>query len=166
MIASRPMRTMVAAMVLGLVGCGGSGPGDPFIPQPTQTPPPALSIIGDWAVTINTSCLELLQFTAPNAYAVSVGCVALDGTLEDEVEGGTFALSGSRLTFAPTRSTCPAAVMSGTANVTLTASTLAIPFSDGTVVVFARVTVPNSSGVIQLGCFNSGQFTPGPIMNL
>jgi len=149
--------TGLGLILLGLgLGCGG---GDS----------PEDALVGTWFATTNAAQTRGLglTFTSDGTFVVQDILVTSNTTAQDEIEKGTYSVSGKTLLFHPTQYSCPQADPPYSFEYTISGSTLTL-IDPAAVISLAKDTTPPTGGsVIAIGCFQSdGSFVPSPLTPL
>lgn len=146
---------MLLAM-LAVVGCGGTGGGDPSATFNSR-------LVGKWIVNAGTSA-SALNFNADGSY--TFGTVEVTGTASAnaQIENGVFNATASSITMTPTEWTCRGSNPSHLETYAFSGGNLVVSDSSG-VASFAPNTATATTGVaVTYGCFASdGSFVAQPL---
>lgn len=162
---------LAALSIAWCVGCGGgSGPAPigPIGTGGTTSPPattPAEYVVGNWIAKINSTCAEVIDFSAAGSYSHALLCVLDSGTVGLEDETGTYVVSGSRLIFTPIKATCAESTSEvGGADFTASSSSLTISYLNGISLYVRNDSAGGGNGAVAIyGCFRMGVFTASPL---
>jgi hypothetical protein len=143
---------LLLLLLLFAIGCGGGA----------SSPEEQLS--GTWVSSTSTSGAGI-TFVGDGTYITQFLQLTASGSALDEMESGTFSVSGNKLNFAPQKSSCQGPIPLWSSTYTIAGSVLTL-FGSGGLVSFNRDSSMPGGGVqIAFGCFSADgtTFTPSPL---
>ena len=145
---------MIAA-VLASACSSGSGGGSP-------------SLDGKWEYIDSAGTAgDGVTFNSDGTYVLQVLQLTSSTSGNDEVEKGTFTVSGNTITATPKEWSCPGPDTVSTMTYSFQGSSLALALPSGILILQPNTSPPATNASIVIGCFDSsGNFKPEPLASV